>query len=128
MKKTCLVCKKEFQYPKRRGFKQWERQTCCSYECYYKKPTSKETRLKMSLARKNKPNAGQFQKGQIFTVEMREKLSKAGLGRKKTKEHIRKILRKRPMSSLEIKMQNIVDKNNLPYKFVGNGKFFLKII
>ena len=30
------------------------------------------------------------------------------------------------MSDLEIKMNDILIKNNLPYKFVGNGKFFIE--
>ncbi len=43
----------------------------------------------------------------------------------RTKEVIRKCLRRHPISSLEIKFQGIIDKNNLPYKYVGNGKFFI---
>jgi len=43
-----------------------------------------------------------------------------------TKEHIKKCLRRRTPSSLEEKFQKIIDKYNLPYKFVGNGKFFIE--
>lgn len=35
-------------------------------------------------------------------------------------------LRRRPMSSLEVKMNDIIKKNNLPYKFVGDGKFWIE--
>ncbi|MBI2196193.1 hypothetical protein HYU45_01130 [Candidatus Daviesbacteria bacterium] len=41
-------------------------------------------------------------------------------------EAIRKALRRRPVSSLEAKFQEIINKNNLPYKYVGNGKFFIE--
>lgn len=44
----------------------------------------------------------------------------------RTPEVIKKSLRRRPMSSLEIKFQGIIDKNELPYKYVGNGDFFIE--
>lgn len=44
----------------------------------------------------------------------------------RTKEVIKKALRRRLPSSLEAKFQAIVDKYQLPYKFVGNGKFFIE--
>lgn len=47
-------------------------------------------------------------------------------GRKLSKEHIRKILRRSDISSLEKKMLDIINKNNLPYRFVGNGDFFIE--
>lgn len=56
----------------------------------------------------------------------KKKISKTMTGRKLTKEHIRNALRKRPMSYLEKKFNEIIQKNNLPYKFVGNGKFFIE--
>ena len=40
-----------------------------------------------------------------------------------TKEHIRKVLTRRIPSSLEELFQKIIDKYNLPYKYVGNGAF-----
>lgn len=62
-----------------------------------------------------------FQKGNTLG-----KLSKGRIGIKPSKETIRKILRRRPMSGLEQKVQNVITKYNLPYKFVGNGKFFIE--
>lgn len=44
----------------------------------------------------------------------------------RTKEVIRKALRRHPISSLELKFQGIVDKYQLPYKYVGNGQFFIE--
>ena len=37
-------------------------------------------------------------------------------------DFIKKSLRRHEKSSLEIKLENIIMKNNLPYKFVGNGE------
>ena len=79
--------------------------------------------------------------GQTCLDETKQKISKAKLGNKHTeetkriigekgrlrsKESIRKSLIRRPMSSLEVKFNNICIKNNLPYKFVGNGEFFIE--
>ena len=44
----------------------------------------------------------------------------------RTPEVIKKTLRRHPISSLEIKFQGIVDKYQLPYKYVGNGQFFIE--
>jgi len=44
----------------------------------------------------------------------------------RTREAIRKALRRHPISSLESKFQGIVDKHQLPYKYVGNGQFFIE--
>lgn len=44
----------------------------------------------------------------------------------RTREAIRKALRRRPISSLEDKFQKIIDKYKLPYKYVGNGKFLIE--
>jgi very-short-patch-repair endonuclease len=38
---------------------------------------------------------------------------------------VKKCLARRPKSSLEIKMENILNKLQLPYKFVGNGEVFV---
>lgn len=44
----------------------------------------------------------------------------------RTPEAIKKALKRRLPSSLEAKFQNIIDKYNLPYKFVGNGEFLIE--
>jgi len=61
----------------------------------------------------------------IYSEEYREKLSKAAKGRRLTKETLRKILCKRPLTNLEVNFQSIVDKYNLPYKYVGDGSFII---
>lgn len=40
-------------------------------------------------------------------------------------ETLKRMLRRRMPSSLEERFQNIIDKRNLPYKYVGNGAFIL---
>ena len=57
---------------------------------------------------------------------IRPKISKALTGRKLSKEHIKNALKRRIPTSLEEKFQKIVNKYNLPYKYVGNGKFFIE--
>lgn len=64
--------------------------------------------------------------GMKFSPEHCKNLGAAKRGIKLTQEHIRKSLSRRPMSSLEIKFSEIITKNNLPFKFVGNGAFFVE--
>ena len=47
------------------------------------------------------------------------------VGRIKTKEEIKNCLRRRIPTSLEERFQKIVNKHNLPYKYVGNGSFII---
>ena len=47
-------------------------------------------------------------------------------GRKLTRQQIRKNLRRREMSGLEKRVKSVIGKYNLPYKFVGNGQFFIE--
>lgn len=53
------------------------------------------------------------------------KIGDAKRGRKLSPEHIRKSLRRRAMSSLEVKMAELIAKHGLPFRFVGNGDFFV---
>lgn len=111
------------------------------------KPWSEEAKMNMSKSHKgciswNKgikidrekyPNMGSFGKR---SEEFKKNMSIAKTGQKYpnrkpnnrswTREEIKSRLRRRPMSSLEIKFKNIIEKNNMPYKFVGNGKFFIE--
>lgn len=100
---------------------------------------SKESRLKMSLAKIGKMT-GDFnpakqpsvrkkisasKKGKPRSEETKKKISKALMGRKLTKEHIKNMMRRRIPSSLEKKFEDIVVRNNLPYKYTGNGSFII---
>jgi len=114
----CKRCHTKF-YPKDQV-----KRTYCSNNCYLtsvlKNPEVIEKRAKKL-------------RGQTRTGECKKRLSeqKMGIknpmfGKKMTREQIRKFLRRRPMSYLEVKTQNVIDKYKLPYKFVGNGKFFIE--
>jgi len=84
---------------------------------------TKESREKMALAKKGKVSSF---KGKFHSEESKVKNRLAHLGKKLSKETIRKCLKRREMSNLEIKVQKVIDKNNLPYKFTGNGSFFIE--
>lgn len=88
-------------------------------------PHSKETKDKIGLANKGKKNMklSKILKGRDIT--WKDKISKTLKGRKQSKEHIRKRLKRKDKSNLEIKFENIINNLNLPYKFVGNGSFFI---
>jgi len=64
--------------------------------------------------------------GKKRSSETKQKISKTNSGRILTVEHIRKSLRRREMSSLEKKVNNVIEEHRLPYRFVGNGDFFIE--
>ena len=64
--------------------------------------------------------------GRKHTSEAISKIKKARARQVITKEHIRKSLGKRGMSSLEKRINSVIVKYDLPYKFVGDGKFFIE--
>jgi len=96
-------------------------------------PFSDETKQKQSVAHKGmtyKTTAAGRQQSlenikKAHTKESREKIRLALTGRKLTPEHIRNSMRRRPITSLELAFQKIIDENGLPYKFVGNGAFII---
>lgn len=113
IKKNCETCGKEFKtWPKRAPIARF-----CSHPCYG------EWRKTIKLSEEHKRNIGLAGKGRQNVLGKHWKV-----GHKKilTKEHIRNSLKRRPMSSLEIRFNEIITKHNLPYKFVGNGKFFIE--
>lgn len=89
---------------------------------------SEEQKRKVSMANKGHPP-------HEFNEKTKRKMSEShrgyipwnkGLKNCFTKETIKKILTRRIPSSLEKKFQHIVDKHDLPYKYVGNGNFFIE--
>lgn len=109
---------------------------------------SKKTLLKMKLAKldtKRSPESIEkfrktmsgrstsFWTGKKLSIEHRLHIS-VGLkgkntwskGRKLTIDHIKNSLRRRSVSSLEDKVLKVINKYDLPYKFVGNGDFFIE--
>lgn len=77
----------------------------------------KKQRLKMSG--KNNPHYGNH-----LSEKHRKKIGKAL--KNLPKEFFKKCLRRRIPTSLEEKFLNIVKRYSLPYKYVGNGKFFIE--
>lgn len=55
----------------------------------------------------------------------KEKIGAPQRGKQLSAETIRKILTRRTPTSLEMKFADIIEKNGLPYKFVGNGSFMI---
>jgi very-short-patch-repair endonuclease len=92
---------------------------------------SKEALKKMSEGKKKNPS--RYWLGKKRSEETKMKISKTKEGVPQpwnshplSKEQIKKILTRRLPTSLETKFQGIIDKYNLPYKYVGNGKFFIE--
>jgi len=93
--------------------------------------------------RPNKPGIG---REKLYNLYITKKLSSADIGKmldcdnvticsrlrefgipiRSKEELIKACLRRRIPSSLEVKFQNIINKHNLPYKYVGDGKFFIE--
>ena len=108
-------------------------------------PYSKSTLTAMSKAKKGLhiSRDTEFTKGFIpwnkdkktdaLSEEHKKKISDAMKGKmpKNIKllhspESVKKALTRRIPTSLEEKFQGIIDKNNLPYKYVGDGKFLIE--
>ena len=116
-----------------------------------KKRLSEEHKKKL---RKLRPNFSPWNKGKKLPEDLKRRISETLKGYKQTEEHkrnrskamkkswkknphqggagqkrqpevIKRILRRHKISSLEKKMLEIIQRNNLPYKFVGNGDFLV---
>lgn len=83
-------------------------------------------RKSFPMSQETKNKIGKSNKGKVRSQEFKDRISKSQKGRILTKEHIKNILHRRIPSSLEEKFQKIIDKYSLPYKFVGDGKFFIE--
>ena len=94
------------------------------------KHLSEEQKIKIGLKSLGRPSP---MKGKTCSEETKKKISKASLGRtpwnkgkKMPREIVRKILRRHDKSSLENKCEQLLIKLNMPYKFVGDGQFFIE--
>ena len=84
---------------------------------------SEETKKKMSESHMGKKN---YHYGKHLSAKHKKKIAKAHKGKRLSKEHIKNCLARRTPSSLEERFQQIIDKFDLPYKYVGNGAFFIE--
>jgi len=73
--------------------------------------------------------------GKVYTEEKKEQWSEMAKshdfgkwmqGKKLTPEHIRNALKHRAMSSAEVAVQKVIQDNDLPFRYVGNGGFFIE--
>ena len=105
---------------------------------------TEEAKIKISLAQKGRKQSQEWINNRVtarknngrkwISEEQKKKMSdnsahnKYWLGKKRvfSEEHIRKCLMRKDKSSLEKKFEDICIKNSLPYKFVGNGEFFIE--
>ncbi|MBA7574393.1 hypothetical protein ES708_16199 [subsurface metagenome] len=95
---------------------------------------TEEHNRKMSEIRKGIPcpeerkkNISKALKGRIIGEEWRKKISTSHKENLlKNPERLKKMLRRRIPTSLEEKFQKIIEKHGLPYKYVGDGKFFIE--
>lgn len=110
------------------------------------KKRSEEAKRKVSEALKGKLVPDERRKrisntltGRHLSEEHKNKIGKANrnpseetrirlrnAAKRRSTEDIKNYLRRRIPSSLENKFQGIVDKYNLPYKYVGDGKIFIE--
>ena len=84
-------------------------------------PHSEEWKRKVSLALTGRVGG---MTGKHQTKEWCEKHSK--FMKSQSAEFFKGCLRKRGMSSLEKRVNDLIVKNSLPYKFVGDGKFMIE--
>lgn len=88
----------------------------------HQKPHSNKTKETFSKSRKGRIPWNKGKNG-IYSKETLEKMRQAS--KNPSPETLRKILHRRIPTSLEEKFQAIINKYNLPYKFVGDGSFIL---
>jgi hypothetical protein len=90
---------------------------------FWGKTHAAESLTNVKLFRKGQASP---RKGMKSNPDVVEKIALKLRGRKQRPELVRKRLARRALSSLEKKMVEIITKNNLPYRFVGNGQFFIE--
>lgn len=93
----------------KKGQTSWNKGLTKKGDIRIEQQSKKESETKKRLFREGKLKSCSYWKGKHFS-----------------KEHIKKFLRRRDKSSLELKFEQIINKFNLPYKFVGNGDFFIE--
>jgi len=145
--KICFSCNNEFYCKYGQGISIWIKRKFCSHKCALRSnllhsikgqvPWNKGKTYKTGVSRLDIPKGEKnwsWKGGKPNCKDCGKKVSTYSTIRcrlchdkqPQTKEHIINSLRKRAMSSLEIRVQKVIIKYNLPYKFVGNGDFFIE--
>ena len=110
---------------------------------------SKDTKIKLSeslkgheVTEETRRKISEANKGKVRSEETKKKIGIASKNRKisestklkmsirmkefmNSEEGLKKVLRRRIPTSLEEKFEEIVNKNDLPYRFVGDGSFII---
>lgn len=127
---TCISCKKSFQrFPSSEA-------KFCSRNCYYNSMMGlrDESARNWKVGRSHNNKCIDCQKHISYAsrrckpcaVKLMPHMHVKNKPWLRTPEAIRKALKRRTPSSLEAKFQEIIDKHQLPYKFVGNGEFLIE--
>ncbi len=87
-------------------------------------PLSEEHKSKLRSLRIGKPGVKSML-GKKHTEEWKKAASERARKRMSNIDMVRRVLGRRPMSSLELRVQAVIDKHNLPFRYVGNGQFFI---
>lgn len=92
---------------------------------------SEETRVKISKSKKGSKlseKTREAMRNKIVSEEAKQKIRDHWVRLKNSDRYegyIKSIFRRRGITSLEKKFQGIIDKYDLPFKFVGDGNFFI---
>ena len=125
--KICKECKKTYipttylGRPYGENSKKWRERKFCSKSC----GSSFTGRGQHKTLGKHWKMPLGFRRGWKHNAEGKLKISMVSKNLWKSDEYRKKVLGRRYMSSLEIKFLNYTKTNNLPYKFVGNGDFWI---
>jgi very-short-patch-repair endonuclease len=126
--KICEECKRDYipitvhGRPFGEHSKKWIERRFCSKSCSCRFTGRGQ---KKTLGKHWKMPDG-FRMGWKHSFEGRKKISNASKRFWEDPAFRKKVLGRRKMSSLEIKFLDYIKKNNLPYKFVGNGKVWIE--
>lgn len=78
------------------------------------------------MKRRKRMLGNQYTKGRKPSLGELKKRSISMKKKWRDKSYAKSVLARRPMSTLETRVQKTIDEYQLPYKFVGNGKFMIE--
>jgi len=87
------------------------------------RPRSKEACKNIAAACADRKNKNPEWYKKICAINRKNAVARKGVPR--SVEFMRKLLNAKKPTSIEIQFMNLVKKNNLPYRYVGDGKFWI---